>query len=144
MNFIAFANEAVTTAAAEQVITADFTGLFALAVPILITLIAGLLYQGLVWITKKIKVEKLVTEKHLQELIDKLIDEASAYAVNNLKNADWLKVKTKHEALGFAMNYVADHGDDLLKKAGLDTNKLQQKIEAKLLHYDPAPGVWEE
>lgn len=133
---IAFAQEAVT----QVTTTIDITPLLLAAVPFVILLFAA----GINWLLKKAKVDKLVGQQKIQEMLDKVMEQAAAYAVSNLKNANWTKIETKHEALGFAANYAIEHGDDLIKAAGLDTNKLYEKLEAKLLPHDTAPGQWTE
>lgn len=137
--FSVFAAEAVANEGA------DFSWLFTeYLVPALATIVGFILLQVANWLSKKTGLEKLVTQEQINKLVDKLVEEAADYAVSNLKDADWLKVKTKNEAVDFALHYASENGQDLLKKAGLDSIKLQQKIEAKLLKHDTNPGQWTE
>lgn len=86
----------------------------------------------------------LVTEEQFQKLVSPLLDEAVAYGVGKLENADWLKVKTKNEAVEFAAEYALAHGGDLLAKFGVDEDTLREKLEAKLVQngWDTEPGKW--
>lgn len=138
---VAVAQEAATAVAAAvtPVTTVDISPVIIALVPFVV-LLGG---AGLLWVVRKAGVEKLVGQQKVQEMLDKVMDQAAAYAVSNLKDAKWTKIETKHEALGYAMNYAMEHGDDLVKAAGLNTDKLYQKLEAKLLKYDEAPGQWE-
>ncbi len=87
---------------------------------------------------------KLVTKEQYQKLLNPLLDEAVAFGVGRLDKADWLNVETKNEALATAVNYVIDHGGDLLKRFGISKEALQQKLEAKLVAngWDTHPGQW--
>ena len=89
---------------------------------------------------------KLVTKEQYQKLVDPLLDEAVAYGVGKLENADWLKVDTKNEAIATAIKYVLEHGGDLLGKFGISEDALRQKLEAKLVAngWDTQPGKWEK
>lgn len=140
---VAFAAEAATQAVeATKTYAIDLSGIATTAAPLLLIGLGVLLYKGIKYLTVKAGVEGLVKEDQIKSLVDKLIAEASKYAVSNLKKADWLKTSTKYEAVATATSYVQEHGDELLKKAGLDEQKLKQKIEAKLLDFDTHPGVW--
>lgn len=141
------ATTVVTTtagAAAPVITTVDFSGWATAAAPIIVTLLGILLTVGINWLVKKTGTEKLIAKEQIAKLVDKLASEATDYAVSNLKNANWLKVETKNEALGFALNYVEEHGADIVKASGLDTTKILQKLEAKLIKHDEAPGQWED
>lgn len=116
----------------EVVTTVDFSSWGTAAVPVLTTLLGLLLATAINWLVKKTGTEKLVAKEQVQVLVDKIMLEASNYAIANLKTKNWLKVETKNEALGFALNYVEEHGPDIVKAAGLDTTKILQKLEAKL------------
>lgn len=131
---VAFAQEV-----AEKVTTIDISPVLLALVPFAILFLTA----GANWLLKKAKLDKLVGQQKVQEMLDKVMEQAADYAVSNLKDANWTKIETKHEALGFAANYAIEHGDDLIKAAGLDTNKLYEKLEAKLLKHDTAPGQWE-
>jgi len=87
---------------------------------------------------------KLVTKEQYQKLIEPLLDQAVAYGVGKLKDADWLKVSTKNEAIDWAIKYAVDHGGDLLKKFGISEEILVEKLEAKLVAngWDVHPGKW--
>lgn len=136
----------VTTAAnvAPVVTTVDFSGWATAAAPIIVTLFGAFLIAGINWVIKKTGTEKLAAKMNLQTLLDKALNEATDYAVSNLKDANWLKVETKNQALGFGLSYIEEHGGDIVKMAGLDTTKVIQKLEAKLIKYDESPGVWSE
>lgn len=141
------ATTVVTTtagAAAPVVTTVDFSGWATAAAPIIVTLLGILMVAAIRWLVRKTGTEKLIADAQIKLLVDKLTGEATDYAVSNLKNANWLKVETKNEALGFALNYVEEHGADIVKMSGLDTTKILQKLEAKLIKYDENPGQWDE
>jgi len=114
--------------------------------------LGGLLYAALAGIAlwlysmlSKIAIfNKLVTREQYQKLVDPLLDEAVAFGVGRLNKADWADIETKNEALGTAVNYVIDHGPDLLKKFGIGREALIQKLEAKLVAngWDTKPGQW--
>jgi hypothetical protein len=89
---------------------------------------------------------KLVTKEQYQKLIDPLLDEAVAFGVGKLTNADWLKLDTKNEAIAHAVNYAIDHGGELLAKFGITEKSLREKLEAKLVAngWDVHPGKWDE
>lgn len=110
----------------------------------LVPFVGILLGAGILYLVRKAGVEKLIGQQKAQELLDKLIDEAVDYGVENLKDAEWTKVETKYEAVGNAINYAVEHGEVILKATGTDSNKLQQKLEAKLIKWDTAPGVWKD
>ena len=138
---LAFAQDvANAVAAAVTPVTVDVAPVLIALVPFVVLLLGA----GVLYVIRKAGVEKLVGKQKVQELLDKLMEQAAAYAVGNLKDAKWTKLETKHEALGYAMNYAVEHGDDLIKAAGLDTDKLYQKLEAKLIKFDEAPGKWDE
>ena len=138
---LAFAQDvANAVAAAVTPVTVDIAPVLIALVPFAVLLLGA----GVLYVVRKAGVEKLVGQQKVQELLDKLMEQAAAYAVGNLKDAKWTKLETKHEALGYAMNYAVEHGDDLIKAAGLDTDKLYQKLEAKLIKFDEAPGKWDE
>lgn len=133
-----------TSDVAPIVTTVDFSGWATGAAPVVVGLLAILMTAAINWLIKKTGTEKLIAKEQIAKLVDKLTGEATDYAVSNLKNANWLKVETKNEALGFALNYVEEHGADIVKASGLDTTKILQKLEAKLIKYDEAPGQWDE
>ncbi len=140
--FSVFAAEAVSTVTTEG---ANFSWLFTdYLVPAIGAVVGFILLQVANWLSKKTGLEKLVTQEQINKLVDKLLEEATNYAVSNLKDANWLKIQTKNEAVDFALHYASENGQELLKKAGLDSAKLQQKIEAKLLKHDTNPGQWTE
>lgn len=89
---------------------------------------------------------KLVTREQYMKLIDPLLDEAVAFGVGKLTDANWLKIDTKNEALSFALTYALNHGGDILKKFGIDEDALLEKLEAKLTAngWDMQPGKWED
>lgn len=89
---------------------------------------------------------KLVTKEQYQKLVDPLLDEAVAFGVGKLTDADWLKIDTKNEAIANAVNYAIDHGGDLLAKFGITEKSLREKLEAKLVAngWDVHPGKWDE
>lgn len=113
----------------------------------------GLLYFGLLalaalaykFLSKFSWFNKLVTKEQYQKLIDPLLNEAVAYGVGKLKDANWLKIETKNEAVATALTYALEHGGDLLDKFGIGEEALKQKIEAKLVQngWDTAPGKWD-
>lgn len=138
---MAFAQDvANTVAAAVTPVTIDIAPVLIALVPFGVLLLGA----GVLYVVRKAGVEKLVGQQKVQELLDKLMEQAAAYAVGNLKDAKWTKIETKNEAMGYAVNYAVEHGDDIIKAAGLDTDKLYQKLEAKLLKFDEAPGKWDE
>lgn len=89
---------------------------------------------------------KLMTQEQFQKLVDPLLDEAVAFGVGRLKNADWLKIDTKNEAIADALDYVLEHGGELLDKFGISTDTVKAKLEAKLVQngWDIHPGQWED
>lgn len=103
---------------------------------------------GWLWLiaSKKFGVDKFFTEEQFQKLITPLLDEAVAFGVGKLKDADWLKIKTKNEALEVAVEYAFSHGAELLDKFGIDESTLREKLEAKLTQngWDIHPGQWQE
>lgn len=112
----------------------------------LIGLILSALALGVWKLISKIPfVNKYLTQDKYQKLVDPLLDQAVAYGVGKLKNADWLKVDTHNEAVAGAVQYAIDHGGDLLKKFGIDQKALEEKIAAKLVAngWDTHPGKWE-
>lgn len=98
------------------------------------------------WLWNKVStkwgLDKLISEEKVQEMLDKVLDEAVDYGVGKISTADWTKIETKNEVVGFAANYVLNHGGELLAKTGLTQDALIEKIEAKLLKHDKNPGVW--
>lgn len=128
----------------DPVTVIDFSNLATAIAPFVMILVAAVLFKGYQYLAAKTGLEKIVTEAQLKAALDKVMTEGTAYAISNIKDADWTKVETKHKALGFSINYVNDHAAELLEATGLDSAKLQQKLEAKLLPYDTAPGEWKE
>ncbi len=108
---------------------------------VLVAALAAMLY-GL--LSKIPFFNKLVTREQYQKLVDPLLDQAVAFGVGKLENADWLKVDTKNAAIAHAVQYVLDHGGDLLKKFGITEQSLREKLEAKLVAngWDTKPGQW--
>lgn len=97
------------------------------------------------WVTAKLGFAP-VSEKEYRELVDPLLREAVAYGVGKLEDANWTKVETKNEAVAIASNYAIDHGKEVLEKFGITEEKLQEKLEAKLIEegHDTEPGKWEK
>ena len=89
---------------------------------------------------------KLVTKEQYMKLVEPLLDNAVAYGVGKLKDANWLRIETKNEAVANAVQYALDHGGGLLEKFGVTEELLVQKIEAKLVAngWDTKPGKWVE
>lgn len=135
-------NEAATEVVANpDVYTIDFGPLVEAGVPIIFVLIAALLLQGIRWVSKKIGVEKMVSDEQIKKLLDKVIEEGTAYGVAQVKKkGDLLKVETKNKTIATAAAYVQTHAPELLEKSGYDAAKLKEKLEAKLLKYNLPEG----
>lgn len=90
----------------------------------------------------KYNLDKIISEEKYNQMLDKVLDEATEYGVGKIKSNDWTKLKTKNEAVAFAANYAVDHGRTLLKD--IDHDRLIEKLEAKMTKHDKALGVWED
>lgn len=100
---------------------------------------------GLFKLLKKIPLfNSYFTQEKYNELVNPLLNDAIAWGVGELEKADWLKVETKNAAVANAVNYVLEHGGDLLEKFGITQEMLKQKLEAKLVAngWDKKPGEW--
>lgn len=112
--------------------TFDLSGLAKWLVGPAIAGVAGLLFLGVRWVRNKFNLQTIITDSHLQAALDRLIAEASAYAVAKLEDKKVTTVTTKSQVLATGLQYVNDHAPALAAKSGLDSDKLMQKIEAKL------------
>lgn len=140
-----FASAAFATELNPGSTVVDLSGLFANAKELMymvLALAAAALYG---WLQKFPIFNKLITQEQYRKLIDPLLDDAVAFGVGKLSNADWLKIDTKNEALAMAAQYAVDHGGDLLKKFGISRDMLEEKLEAKLVAngWDKEPGKWQ-
>lgn len=133
----AFAAEEIVTQAEATTITANFTEILTFVIPILTTIVSAVVLLLGRWILKKIGLEGIIADDKLKEQVDKLAADAAAYGVSKVGNAKWTSIETKNKVLGFAINYTNDHGPALLEKAGFDSAKIKQKLEAKINSYDP-------
>lgn len=139
MPVLAFAEEA-----AKSATEIDLSGVTPEAS--LIGLIGSLLLLGVYKLLSKIPLfNKYVTQEQYQKLVEPLLDNAVAYGVGKLKDADWLKVDTHNAAVANAVQFALDHGGDLLKKFNISQEALEQKIAAKLVAngWDTNPGRWD-
>lgn len=113
----------------------------------LLVALGAVLLVGLKWVWNKIAVKFGIKspelDKKVHDLLEKYLDEAVDYGVGKLEDANWLLLDTKNEAVAHAVNYMLVQAPDLLKKAGLDKEKLTLRLEAKLLKHDTDPGQWD-
>lgn len=142
----AFADTVATTvtapaAATVTTTTANFGAILTYIIPILGVVLGGLGVLLGNWILKKTNLTNLVSQDTLKSTIDKIVQEGAQYAVSKVSNADWTKFETKSQILAYGINFVNQNGADLMAKAGLDSNTIQQKLEAALNAYNPTTAT---
>lgn len=127
----------------DVVMQVDINPLLALLLTLAAAVAAPLLFAGYKWVLRKVGVAGIVSDDAVKALLDKYLDDAVKYGINKLEKADWTKIETKNAIVGHASNYVINQAPALLKKAKLDPEQLEARIEAAMLKYDQAPGTWE-
>lgn len=104
--------------------------------------ITGALLVGVHWIFKKVGLDNAKAEQVIHDKLEALMDTALQFAIGKLEKAEWTQIQTKNEIVSAAMKFVVEHGAGWIDKLGWTDDKVQAYIEAKLLKYDQAPGVW--
>lgn len=148
---IVAAPESLPELISEPIVVADtavhvinLMPLFNILLPLFGVVFTLLGVAGILWLQKKVGVEKLFEKDKLYDMVDKQMDQAVAYGIQQLEKADWTKIETKNAILAGAANFMVDHADDLLNKTGMTEAKLKALLEAKLMTVDQNPGTWEQ
>lgn len=129
-------------AAGEQLFKVDFRDLAQGLVTMLgaVAVAAGANLVRL--LTKKVGIENEALNQVIYAKLHKAIDLGVQYGINSLEKAEWTQVSTKNAITAAALGYVVEHAPDLMKKVGMTEDKLKQVVEARMLAFDAAPGVW--
>lgn len=131
---MAFAQEV-----AEKVTVVDFSATLAAVSTFVLTVLGVLAVAGINWVQKKTKTEKLVNRATLDSMVDNAVTEAANYVASKIEAKGWGKVDVKNEAVAIGLTYVQQHSAEIVKAAGLDSEKIIQKLEAKFIESPNIP-----
>jgi hypothetical protein len=67
---------------------------------------------------------------------------AVEYAIEAVHDLNWTKLSSRNELVALAVNYVIRATPGALKKFGIDRERLEDMVLARLFKHDPHKGVW--
>lgn len=135
--------QTVATEITDPLVVADTTvhvinlmPLLQLTLPLLAVVLLVLVTYGAGLAVRKFGLEKLITEDQIKAMLHKQMEVAVQYGIQKLEKADWTKVETKNAVLANAANFMVDHSDELLAKAKITPEKLEELLTAKFNTFD--------
>jgi hypothetical protein len=87
-------------------------------------------------------VGKYVSDLQVRGYLNRAIELAVRFAIEAAHNLDWTKLSSRNELVALAVNYVIKATPDALKKFGIDRERLEDMVLARLFEHDPHKGVW--
>jgi hypothetical protein len=88
-------------------------------------------------------VGKFVTDHQARRYLHRAIELAVEYAIEAVHDLNWTKLSSRNELVALAVNYVIRATPGALKKFGIDRERLEDMVLARLFKHDPHKGVWE-
>lgn len=86
---------------------------------------------------------KFVTDHQARHYLHRAIELAVEYAIEAVHDLDWTKLNSRNELVALAVNYVIRATPGALKKFGIDRERLEDMVLARLFKHDPVKGRWE-
>jgi hypothetical protein len=86
---------------------------------------------------------KFVTDHQARHYLHRAIELAVEYAIEAVHDLNWTKLSSRNELVALAVNYVIRATPGALKKFGIDRERLEDMVLARLFKHDPHKGVWE-
>jgi hypothetical protein len=85
---------------------------------------------------------KFVSDHQARHYLHRAIELAVEYTIEAVHDLDWTKLSSRNELVALAVNYVIRATPGALKKFGIDRERLEDMVLARLFKHDPAKGQW--
>jgi hypothetical protein len=84
---------------------------------------------------------KFVSDHQARHYLHRAIELAVEYAIEAVHDLNWTKLSSRNELVALAVNYVIRATPGALKKFGIDRERLEDMVLARLFKHDPVKGL---
>jgi hypothetical protein len=88
-------------------------------------------------------VGKMAHDAHVRAYLGRIIEHSVKFAVESVEHVDWTRLDVRNALVAAAANYVIQSAPKALRTFGIDRNRLERMVLARLFDLDGRPGRWD-